>query len=61
MQQDKRQRAARRIAARDPRIALAWIRAGHQVRIDSLNFKDWLRHIQALAKLDNHHREDMAA
>ncbi|WP_349569462.1 hypothetical protein [Azotobacter salinestris] len=59
--QDKHQQVAKRIAARDPRVALAWIRSGHPVRIASMNFKDWQRHIEALAKLDNTQREAIAA
>lgn len=36
---------------RDPRIALAWLKAGKALRIDSLNLRDHLRHIRALASL----------
>ncbi len=37
---------------RDPRTALAWLKAGHSLRIDSLNLRDHLRHVRALAALE---------
>lgn len=37
---------------RDPRAALAWLKAGKSVRIDSLNLRDHLRHVRALAALE---------
>ncbi|MNZ25238.1 hypothetical protein D3C78_424020 [compost metagenome] len=37
---------------RDPRTALAWLKAGKSVRIDSLNLRDHLRHVRALAALE---------
>jgi hypothetical protein len=36
---------------RDPRAALAWLKAGKALRIDALNLRDHLRHIRALASL----------
>ncbi|MNO06656.1 hypothetical protein D3C81_2285250 [compost metagenome] len=38
---------------RDPRAALAWLKAGKSVRIDSLNLRDHLRHVRALAALED--------
>lgn len=37
---------------RDPRAALAWLKAGKPVRVDSLNLHDHLRHVRALAALE---------
>jgi len=37
---------------RDPRTALAWLKSGKSVRIDSLNLRDHLRHVRALAALE---------
>lgn len=37
---------------RDPRAALAWLKAGKSVRIDALNMRDHLRHVRALAALE---------
>lgn len=37
---------------RDPRTALAWLKAGHSLRIDALNLRDHLRHVRALAALE---------
>ena len=39
-------------STRDPRAALAWLKAGKSVRIDSLNLRDHLRHVRALAALE---------
>ncbi|MCM2329820.1 hypothetical protein SAMN05216229_101257 [Geopseudomonas sagittaria] len=39
-------------STRDPRTALAWIQSGRPVRIDSLNLRDHLRHVRALAALE---------
>lgn len=39
-------------STRDPRTALAWLKAGKALRIDSLNLRDHLRHVRALAALD---------
>ncbi|WPP47939.1 hypothetical protein [Pseudomonas sp. AN-1] len=39
-------------STRDPRTALAWLKAGKSVRIDSLNLRDHLRHVRALAALE---------
>lgn len=39
-------------STRDPRAALAWLKAGKAVRIDSLNLRDHLRHVRALAALE---------
>ena len=36
---------------RDPRAALAWIQSGRPIRIDSINLRDHLRHVRALAAL----------
>jgi hypothetical protein len=40
------------IPTRDPRAALAWLQSGRPVRIDSLNLRDHLRHVRALAALE---------
>ncbi|MCY1451637.1 hypothetical protein D9M71_685120 [compost metagenome] len=37
---------------RDPRTALAWLKSGGSLRIDSLNLRDHLRHVRALAALE---------
>lgn len=37
---------------RDPRTALAWLKSGKSLRIDSLNLRDHLRHVRALAALE---------
>lgn len=37
---------------RDPRTALAWLKAGKALRIDSLNLRDHLRHLRALVALE---------
>lgn len=37
---------------RDPHAAMAWLKAGKSVRIDSLNLRDHLRHVRALADLE---------
>lgn len=37
---------------RDPRTALAWLQSGRALRIDSLNLRDHLRHVRALAALE---------
>lgn len=37
---------------RDPRTALAWLKAGKGLRIDALNLRDHLRHARALAVLE---------
>lgn len=39
-------------STRDPRAALAWLKAGKALRIDSLNLRDHLRHVRALATLE---------
>ena len=39
-------------STRDPRMALAWLKGGKTLRIDSLNLRDHLRHLRSLAKLD---------
>lgn len=39
-------------STRDPRAALAWLRAGKSLHIDALNLTDHLRHIHALATLE---------
>lgn len=39
-------------STRDPRAALAWLKAGKALRIDSLNLRDHLRHVRALAALE---------
>ncbi|MOA35526.1 hypothetical protein D3C78_1569820 [compost metagenome] len=39
-------------STRDPRAALAWLKAGKPVRIDSLNLHDHLRHVRAMAALE---------
>ena len=39
-------------STRDPRTALAWLKAGKALRIDSLNLRDHLRHVRALAALE---------
>ena len=39
-------------STRDPRTALAWLKAGKSIRIDSLNLRDHLRHVRALAALE---------
>ncbi|WP_455232141.1 hypothetical protein [Geopseudomonas aromaticivorans] len=39
-------------STRDPRAALAWLQSGRPVRIDSLNLRDHLRHVRALAALE---------
>ena len=39
-------------STRDPRAALAWLEAGKALRIDSLNLRDHLRHVRALAALE---------
>lgn len=39
-------------STRDPRAALAWLKAGKALRIDSLNLRDHLRHVRALASLE---------
>lgn len=39
-------------STRDPRTALAWLKAGKSIRIDSLNLRDHLRHVRALATLE---------
>lgn len=39
-------------STRDPRTALAWIKAGNSVHIDALNLPDQLRHVRALAALE---------
>ena len=39
-------------STRDPRTALAWIKAGKSIRIDALNLRDHLRHVRALAALE---------
>lgn len=41
-------------STRDPRTALAWLKAGKSLRIDSLNLHDHLRHVRALAALEGH-------
>ena len=40
------------IPTRAPRTALAWLKSGKSVRIDSLNLRDHLRHVRALAALE---------
>jgi hypothetical protein len=40
------------IPTRDPRAALAWLKSGGSLRIDSLNLRDHLRHVRALAALE---------
>lgn len=64
----RQQEAKERITTGDPRAALAWIRSGKLVHIVPMNFKDWLRHIEALARLaqtggtkNAMQREDIAA
>lgn len=37
---------------RDPRAALAWLKAGRPIRIEAVNHADWLRHVRALAAAD---------
>lgn len=37
---------------RDPRTALEWVKAGKALRIDSVNLRDHLRHIHAMAALE---------
>jgi hypothetical protein len=37
---------------RNPRAALAWLKSGGVLRIDSLNLRDHLRHVRALAALE---------
>ena len=37
---------------RDPRVALAWQKSGKPIRIASLNFRDHMRHVRALAQLE---------
>lgn len=39
-------------STRDPRAALAWLKAGKALRIDALNLRDHLRHVRALAALE---------
>ncbi|MNZ30538.1 hypothetical protein D3C78_478110 [compost metagenome] len=39
-------------STRDPHTALAWLKAGKSIRIDSLNLRDHLRHVRALATLE---------
>ena len=39
-------------STRDPRTALAWLKAGKPIRIDSRNLHDHLRHVRALAALE---------
>ena len=39
-------------STRDPRTALAWLKAGRSLRIDSLNLRDHLRHLRALVALE---------
>ena len=39
-------------STRDPRTALAWLKAGKALRIDSLNLRDHLRHLRALVALE---------
>ncbi len=36
----------------DPRAALAWLKAGKALRIDSLDLRDHLRHVRALAAIE---------
>ncbi|MNR13125.1 hypothetical protein D3C85_1295130 [compost metagenome] len=40
-------------STRDPHAALAWLKAGKALRIDSLNLRDHLRHVRALAALES--------
>lgn len=40
-------------STRDPRAALAWLKAGKALRIEAVNLADWLRHIRALAAAAN--------
>lgn len=40
------------MTTRDPRAALAWLKAGKPLRIASLNLRDHLRHVRALAQLE---------
>lgn len=39
-------------STRDPLTALAWLKAGKPIRIDSRNLHDHLRHVRALAALE---------
>lgn len=39
-------------STRDPRAALEWLKAGKALRIDSINLRDHLRHMRALAALE---------
>lgn len=39
-------------STRDPRAALAWLKAGRPIRIEAVNHADWLRHVRALAAAD---------
>ena len=39
-------------STRDTRTALAWLKAGKALRIDSLNLRDHLRHLRALVALE---------
>ncbi len=36
----------------NPFVALAWLRAGRSVHISAMNLADTLRHVRALAKLE---------
>lgn len=36
----------------DPRLALAWLKAGLKIRINSLDLRDHLRHVRALAAIE---------
>ena len=40
---------------RNPSVALAWLRAGYQVRIKAVNLADTLRHVRALVELEARH------
>lgn len=48
------ERRAQQLTAhtRGPRAALAWLKAGKPLRIDSINLRDHLRHVRALAALE---------
>ncbi|TCL26859.1 hypothetical protein EV691_12965 [Azotobacter chroococcum] len=38
------------MSTRDPRAALAWVMAGHSIRIKALNLRDVLRHVEAMRR-----------
>ena len=40
------------MTTRNPKVALAWLRAGYHVHIKAMNLADTLRHVRALAELE---------